>query len=236
MRRASGLLALFGALAVLHTWPLASNPGGLSRLDNDDTGLNVFVISWIAHIVPRDPLSLFDAPIFFPDRYALAYSEHMLVPSLMGAPLIWAGVPPVTVYNLLILVGFTLSGWTMALVVRQWTGSTLAGVTAGMLYAFNAHLLTRLVHLQALHMEFLPLALFGLDQVLSGARGNSESGDGNRQSATGNRQSGDGNRQSATGNRTSATGNRQSGTGSRERHGSRQSATGNRQSATGSGQ
>ena len=137
------------------------DPARLSRLDNDDTGLNVFVISWIAHIVPRDPLSLFHAPIFFPDRYALAYSEHILVPSLMGAPLIWAGVPTVTVYNLLIVVGFTLSGWTMALVVRQWTGSTHAGVTAGMLCAFNAHLLTRLVHLQALHI----LGVLTLDEV-----------------------------------------------------------------------
>ena len=209
IRRASGLLALFAALAVLHTWPLASNPGGLSRLDNDDTGLNVFVISWIAHIVPRDPLSVFHAPIFFPDRYALAYSEHMLVPSLMGAPLIWAGVPPVTVYNLLILVGFTLSGWTMALVVRQWTGSTLAGVTAGMLYAFNAHLLTRLVHLQALHMEFLPLALFGLDQVLSGASGNRETGTGSRQSGDGSRQSGTGSRELAVGRRQPAAGSQQ---------------------------
>ena len=129
----------------------------------------------------------------------------MLVPSLMGAPLIWAGVPPVTVYNLLILVGFTLSGWTMALVVRQWTGSTLAGVTAGMLYAFNAHLLTRLVHLQALHMEFLPLALFGLDQVLSGAPGIGRNGEvGSRQPAVGNWQSADGNRQPAVSNRQSA--------------------------------
>ena len=69
------------------------------------------------------------------------------------------------------LAGFTLSGWAMALVVRRWTGSTLGGVTAGMLYAFNAHLLTRLVHLQALHMEFLPFALFAFDRVLHAAPG-----------------------------------------------------------------
>lgn len=174
MRRAAALLALFAGLAVLHTWPLASDLSGLSRLDNDDAGLNVFIVSWIAHILPRDPLALFDAPMFFPERHTLAYSEHMLVPSLMGAPLIWAGGSPVTVYNVLVIAGFALSAWSMALVVRRWTGSTLAGVTAGLLYAFNAHLLTRLVHLQALHLEFLPLALLALDNILRadvGSRG-----------------------------------------------------------------
>ena len=74
----------------------------------------------------------------------------MLVPSLMGAPLLWAGVDPVVVYNLLVLVGFALSGWTMSLVMRAWTGSTTAGVVSGMLFAFNAHLLTRLPHLASL--------------------------------------------------------------------------------------
>lgn len=171
MRRAAGLLALFVALAVLHTWPLAGNPAGLSRLDNDDTALNTFVIAWNAHIVLREPLALFHAPIFFPERLTLAYSEHMLVPSLIGAPLMWAGVSPVTVYNLLLLAGFALSGWTMALVVRRWTDSTLAGIVAGMLYAFNAHLLTRLAHLQAIHIQFLPLALLGLDELLRAAPG-----------------------------------------------------------------
>jgi hypothetical protein len=177
MIRRTGLLAVFAGLAVLHTWPLAGNLFGLSRLDNDDGGLNVFVISWIAHIVPRHPLALFDAPIFYPERYTLAYSEHMVVPSLMGAPFIWAGLSPIAVYNLLVLAGFTLSGWAMAVVVRRWTGSTLGGVTAGMLYAFNAHLLTRLVHLQALHMEFLPFALFAFDRVLRAHPGSRASGD-----------------------------------------------------------
>ena len=170
MRRGAALLALFVTLSVLHTWPLATDLGGLSRLDNDDTGLNVWVLSWVAHVLPRDPLNLFNAPIFFPEAHTLAYSEHMLVPSLMGAPLLWAGMDPVIVYNLLVLAGFTLSGWTMSLVMTAWTGSAVAGIVSGMLFAFNAHLLTRLPHLQALHVEFLPLALYALDQVLTRTR------------------------------------------------------------------
>jgi hypothetical protein len=54
----------------------------------------------------------------------------------------------------------------MSLVVARWTDSWAAGVTSGILFAFNAHSLTRVPHLQAQHAEFLPLALFALDRVL----------------------------------------------------------------------
>ncbi|MEZ5287916.1 MAG: hypothetical protein R2712_24585 [Vicinamibacterales bacterium] len=166
MRRAAALLALFAALTLFHTWPLAADITGLSRLDNDDTGLNVWIVAWVEHILPRNPLALFDAPMFYPEPHTLAYSEHLLVPALIGAPLRAAGVSPVTTYNVLALLGLCLSGWTMSLVVQRWTGSTAGGVMAGMLFAFNAHLLTRFAHLQALHAEFYPLALYAFDRVL----------------------------------------------------------------------
>ena len=51
---------------------------------------------------------------------------------------------------------------------RAWTGSTFAGIVAGCLFAFNAHLLTRYAHLQALHLEFLPAVFFAFDRVLRG--------------------------------------------------------------------
>jgi hypothetical protein len=166
--RALAQLALFVGLAVLHTWPLATAPGRLSRLDNADTALNTWIVAWVSHQVATDPAHLFDAPIFHPASHALAFSEHMVVPSLMGAPLIWIGVSPIAVYNVLVIAGFALSGWAMSMVMTRWTGSRHAGLVAGALFAFNAHLLTRLPHLQALHVQFLPLTLLALDLVLDG--------------------------------------------------------------------
>ncbi len=171
-RRTLGLggLGLFVALVVLHTWPLATNPARLSRLDNNDTAFNTWVVAWVAHQIPRDPMRLFQAPIFHPERDTLAYSEHMFVPSLMGAPLLWLGASPVLVYNLLVMLGLALSGWAMALVINRWTGSRSGGIVAGALFAFNAHLLTRFPHLQAQHLEFMPLALLAFDRVLTRSR------------------------------------------------------------------
>jgi hypothetical protein len=159
-------LSFFAAMAVLHSWPLASNPSRLARLDNDDAALNTWAIAWVAHALPRDPLRLFEAPIFYPERHTLAYSEHLFAESVMGAPLLWLGASPVLVHNLLLVAGLTLSGWSMYLLMVRWTGSGWAGIVAGLTYAFNAHVLTRFAHLQAHHVEFFPLILYALDRVI----------------------------------------------------------------------
>lgn len=54
------ILALFAALAVVHTWPLATDPGRLSRNDNADAMLNEWTVAWVAHQLARDPIHLFD--------------------------------------------------------------------------------------------------------------------------------------------------------------------------------
>src|SRR5262245_41856128 len=159
-------LVLFAALAVAHTWPLATAPAELSRNDSADTVLNEWTIAWVAHQLPHEPLRLFDADIFYPDRNTLAYSENLLVPTMMGAPLLELGASPVLTYNLLLLAGLTLTGWSTSLVIWRWTGDWAAALVSGVIIAFNAHTLTRLPHLQTQHAEFLPLALFAFDQLL----------------------------------------------------------------------
>jgi len=164
--RQSAIFITFALLAVLHTWPLASDPAHLSRNDNADTLLNEWIVAWVGHQAPRQPLKLFEANIFYPEPRTLAYSEYLIVPSALGAPLQAVGASPVLVYNLLLLAGFTLTGWAGWLLIYRWTGDMWAGLVTGIILAFNAHTLTRLPQLQALHMEFLPLALLFLEQLL----------------------------------------------------------------------
>ena len=159
-------LALFVVLAIVHTWPLASDPGHLTRHDNRDTMLNEWIVAWVAHQAPRDPLHLFDGNIFYPERDTLAYSEAMLPQAAMAAPVFALGGSPVLAYSLLLLAGFALTGWSLCLVIRKWTGDWTAGIVSGAIFAFNAHTLTRIPHLQAQHVEFLPPALLALDALL----------------------------------------------------------------------
>ena len=159
-------LAVFVVLAVLHTWPLASAPGTLSRNDNLDTVRHEWALAWLAHQIVRDPLHLFDANIFYPDRLTLAYSDHLFIPGIVVAPLIWAGVSPVLAYNLLLMAGFASTGWVMSLVIHRWTSSRMAGLISGSLVAFNSFTLTHFPQIQDQHLEFLPLALWALDRLM----------------------------------------------------------------------
>lgn len=158
------------ALALVHTWPLVSAPGLLSRTDNADTMLNQWILAWVAHALVTNPLDLFNANIFYPEPRTLAFSEHLFVPSLFGAPLFWLGASPVFVYNVVLWIGLSLTAWTTSLMVHRWTGDWYAALAAGSLAAFNTETLTRMGHIQAMHVEFLPLAMLALDDVLRDGR------------------------------------------------------------------
>lgn len=163
-------LALFALLAIVHTWPLAAAPATWSRVDGADAALNTWAVSWVGSHLLRDPLHLFDANIFYPERLTLAYSEAMIVQGAIAAPVIELGGSPVLAYNVSLLAGFTLTGWAFCLLVRHWTHSWSAGCIAGSLAAFNAHALVRFGHLQALHPEFFALMLFALDRLITARR------------------------------------------------------------------
>ena len=63
--------------------------------DDGDPLMVTWVLAWVAHQLPRAPAHLFDANIFYPERNTLAYSETLLVPGIVAAPLHWLGVAPI---------------------------------------------------------------------------------------------------------------------------------------------
>jgi hypothetical protein len=157
-------------LAVVHTWPLATAPGTLSRNDNGDAQLNEWIMAWVAHQLPRAPAHLFQANIFYPAPDALAFSEPLIVPALLGAPVAWLGGSPVLVMNLMVMAGFALTAFAGYTLMYRWTGDRAAALLTGSAVAFNTHTLTRLAHVQGLHLYGLPLALLATDRLLSAPR------------------------------------------------------------------
>src|SRR5205823_9605554 len=104
-----------------------------------DTLFSVWRLAWIAHQLPRDPWHLFDANIFYPEPRTLGYSDALLLPALMGAPLIWLGVPAVAVHNLLVMFSFVACGVAMYALVRELTGSAPAAWFAALVFAFQPY-------------------------------------------------------------------------------------------------
>jgi len=170
-RAAIGTLLLFCVLlAVAHTWPYARAPHRHSRVDNADYLLNAWAMSWVAHQAFADPLRLFDGNVFWPARGSLAFSEAMVVQGLMTAPIRALGGSPILAFNGVMLAGFALTAFAFGWLALRWTGSWTAALVAASAAGFNAHLFTRMAQIQAMHVEFIALALFGLDQVFTRAR------------------------------------------------------------------
>jgi hypothetical protein len=145
------------------SWPLVADLAGSGVMDRPDGRLNAWILAWDAHALLHDPSRLFQAPIFHPLPDALAFSENLLLPAVLGAPALLLG-GPVLGYNLVLLASLVFSGLGAQLLVRRASGDRWAAFLGGVLFAAGAHRWTRLAHLHAQVTIFLPLALLALDR------------------------------------------------------------------------
>jgi hypothetical protein len=156
--RHAAVFAFFIILAIILTWPLAA------RLDTtvSDLGdplLVTWILDWTSHALLHQPLSLFNAPMYYPAPLTLAYSEHLTGIALLLLPFHIAGVEPLALYNLAMLLGFALSGYGAYVLARQFTPSVAASLIAGIFFAFVSFKFDHLAHLQNISSGWLPLIL-----------------------------------------------------------------------------
>jgi hypothetical protein len=146
----------------------------LANLDavNDlgDPLFSVWRLDWIAHQLPRDPLHLFDANIFYPERYTLAFSDAILLPGILAAPLVWLGVPSVPLYNILMLVALVAAGVAMYALVRALTHQRAAAVVAGVIFAFYPFHFEHYSHFELQFSLWMPMVLLALHRTLTWGR------------------------------------------------------------------
>ena len=137
-KRESLLVAgAFIVAAIALTLPLALNLKRALPSDHGDTLLITWIIGWDADRLRHGLRGLWDAPIFFPYRGTLAFSETMLGVAVFAAPVYWITADPVLTYNVAFLIAFAIAGAGMYLLARELTGSRAAAVAAGMYYAFG---------------------------------------------------------------------------------------------------
>lgn len=168
LREFALLVVGFSGLTVALTWPQIVHLHSVADLG--DPLFSVWRIAWVSHQVPRNPLALFDTNQFYPERLTLTYSDSLVVPALISAPLFWIGVHPVVIYNLLLLAGFALSGVTMFLLVRALTGRSDAAWIAGAIFSLYPYHYEHYSHLELEMTMWMPLALLGLHRTLARGR------------------------------------------------------------------
>lgn len=164
MRSAARELAAFGfflLLAIVFTWPLAIRlPTATSDLG--DPLLNTWIIDWDLYDATHHVANIYQAPMLYPAKDPLAFSENLFGIALFGLPLYAAGLTPLAIYNVLFLLGLALCGYGGYVLVRVATGSPLAGIIAGVLYAFVPFRFDHRSHIQIIWGGWLPLILAAL--------------------------------------------------------------------------
>jgi len=172
--RAAGLYLV---AAVALTWPLATQlTTHLGALEGaGDPYLNLWILgtgmkAWLAD--PGSVLSgrVFDANIFHPAAGALTFSDHLLLQSLIMAPLYALTGNFALCYNVLLIGSIAGSGLAMHALVKGVTASTPAAFVAGLAWACWPYRSAHLLHLQLQSLYFLPLALLALYRLAAARR------------------------------------------------------------------
>jgi len=156
------------ALVFAATWPQVIRLDAVPDLG--DPLFSVWRMAWIAHQLPIDPVHLFDGNTFYPERLTLTYSDPMLVPALMAAPLIWAGVHQIYAYTIVFLSGFVLSGVTMFALVRALTGRRAAAAVAAVMFMLYPYRFEHYSHAELQMTIWMPLVLLNLHRAIAFGR------------------------------------------------------------------
>jgi hypothetical protein len=150
--------AIFIVLAIVMTWPLTPRMNHVAA-DSSDPFINIWILDWDHYATFHQPLSLFQANIFYPTPDSLALSENLYGIALFLIPFRAVGLGPVTAYNLAMLGGFAFSGFAAYLLGVRLTGSFIAGIAAGVFHAFVPFRFTHLPHVQHVFAGWVPLLL-----------------------------------------------------------------------------
>ena len=161
-REVAACAAALLVLLVVMSWPLARDIAHAGPMDRPDGRLNAWILAWAGHAFWSAPGSLFQAPNFHPLPDAFAFSENLLLPGIVLAP-VQRLFGPVLAYNVALVGALVVSGIGAYLLVRRVSDDRLAAFFAAAYFAAGPHRWTRLPHLHAQMTLFLPFALLAMD-------------------------------------------------------------------------
>jgi hypothetical protein len=138
---------LYLALAIAFTWPMAMRMETAVADEGDPLHLS-WILDWDIHALTHAPLHVFDAPVFHPAKYPLAFSENLIGVAALCLPFHLLGFGPIAIYNVALLVGITLAAAFAYFGAWVLTRRFAPSLMAGLLYGFVPYRFGHLEHLQ----------------------------------------------------------------------------------------
>jgi hypothetical protein len=156
----------FVSLTALMTYPLvfqlaASIPGWPG-----DNLHNVWLLWWFKRALIDLRVSPFFNPfVYVPEGLEMARAEMTWANTIPALPLtaLWG---PVVAHNGMLLLSFILTGFATYLWVWRLTGKHIAGLVAGIIFAFSPYRMAHFPgHLNLMATQWLPFLLYALEEL-----------------------------------------------------------------------
>ena len=149
----------FALLTLVMAYPFSVSPASQVVADLPDTHLYIWTLAWNTHAFLHQPLSIFDANIYYPYANTLAYSENLIGSAFFAAPVIWLTGNMVLAMNLVALLTCVLCGVGGYVLGRKLHLSVWAAFLCGLVFAFAPPRFFRLGQLHMTAVEWIPFSL-----------------------------------------------------------------------------
>lgn len=149
----------FTLLVVILAYPVSLHPAALRVDMGIDGDLGWYILNWDAHAFLHRPWAIFDANIYYPDRFTLAYGENIIGLAFFAAPVIWlTGSPPLAT-TLVSLSSCALCGLGAYVLARRVGLSVAAAVICGVVFECAPPRFFRIGQITLTSIQWIPFAL-----------------------------------------------------------------------------
>jgi hypothetical protein len=160
------LVALYAALAIASTWPLAKQLDShipLGALDSPAVPfVSIWTLWWTSDRLPDGFADYWDAPIFYPTQGSFSLSEPMPLLGIVASPLFWAGAPLALIYNLIALGALVLNGLVAFGLMRSLRLHRAAAAIGGAMMVVLPYSHREIGNLQLVSLAGILLTLWAL--------------------------------------------------------------------------
>jgi hypothetical protein len=158
--------AIYLIVALAMFYPITLHLGSVAPGTGADTYQNLWDIWWVKYAVFHLHTSAFyTSLLFWPVGANLAFATLAPLNGILFAPFQLLGT--IFAYNVMFLLGFALSGFTMYVLADYLTKNHYAALISGFIFTFSAfHIAQSYSHIHFINIEFIPLVIYFFLRIL----------------------------------------------------------------------
>jgi hypothetical protein len=159
-------LGLFLGLAVLAMWPGLFTGHDTIVGNTGDPSIFIWSLQWMPFALSHHLNPLLTDYVHYPSGANLMWNTSILFPALVLAP-VTDLFGPIVSYNVLAVLGMSLSGWCAFLAVHRYARRWISAAIGGLLYEFSPFMAVHITgHPQLYIAVFPPLLVIFADEIL----------------------------------------------------------------------